>query len=169
MTRFYRDEEVRISSSDIVIGERRYRLAELEYVWHRRTRRFARAGFVLATRVGAVVLALGLVIGAVVLVASLNLGPNKWYILAGISLVVTVLAALAGFGVDPLLELLDQSHEQGHGSYELWARIRGREALLFSTLDGLRFGKVYRALQRAIDHDTATRRPPPAAPPQFRS
>ena len=154
MVVYYRDEAVQITSTELTVGDRRYTLDRLEYVWHRRTRRFSRGGYVLVTRIGAVTLAVGLLAVALVTLFTTDFGPYTWYVLSAAAFIATVLAAAAGFGVDPLLELLDRSHERGHGVHEIWARVGGKNVLIFSTMDALRFGKVYRALQRAIEHSS---------------
>ena len=154
MTFYYRDDTVTIDSAAIDVSGRRYPLRQLGLVWHRRVHRFRRGGYVLATRVGAVMLAIAVVVAAGFAIAAIDFGRYTWMAMTVVALVVTALAALAGFGVDPLLELLDQSHETGHGTHEIWARTGGREVLLFSTPDALRFGKIYRALQRAVEADS---------------
>lgn len=151
MPTYYRDDTVRVTAVEIEIDGQRYPLARLDYVWHRRTHRFARGSYVLLTRVGTVALAVGFLLAVPAAVLTADLGLNTWHVLSVVALVGTLLAAAAGFGLDPLLELLDRSHDQGHGVHEIWARVQGRELLLFSTVDALRFGKVYRALQRAIE------------------
>jgi hypothetical protein len=152
MAIFYRDATVLITSSEVEIDDRRYPLARLGQVWHRRSRRFAQGSYILLTRVGTVALALGALLGVVAVLVWFDFGAYTWHVRTGAVIVLIFLAAVAGFGVDPLLELLDRSHEQGHGVHEIWARADGREILLFSTTDALRFGKVYRALRRAMEH-----------------
>ena len=54
---------------------------------------------------------------------------------------------------------MDRSYARGSRQLEIWARWRGREVRLLSTRDALRFGQIYRALQRAMENDrTAARR-----------
>ncbi|MBT8224848.1 MAG: hypothetical protein HKP61_00530 [Dactylosporangium sp.] len=151
MTVFYRDETALITSATVEFSGRHYELTELDYVWHRRTRRLARASYVLATRIGTVLVAVGCLVGGIVVLTVADFGRYTWPLLTGVALLVTALGAVAGFGVDPLLELLDRSHERGHGVHEIWARVAGEEILLLRTVDAFRFGKLYRSLQRALE------------------
>jgi hypothetical protein len=169
MTIYYRDDTVLIDSESIEVAGSSYPLRRLGFVWHRRVDRFRVGGTMLATRIGAVAAAVAVVVGAGFAVAAIDLGRYTWLAFTVVALLVTALAALAGFGVDPLLELLDQSHERGHGIHEIWARIGGREVLLLRTPDALRFGKIYRSLQRAIEHSPApapAQQPPGRRPPR---
>ena len=151
MTIFYRDETILISSSEIEIGDQRYPLDRLSRVWHCRTRRLSRGGYVLFTRVGVVVIVICALIGIGVAVVSIDFGTYTWQVRTVAALVLMAAAAAASLGVDPVLELLDQSHEQSHGIHEVWANTDTGTVLLFSTPDSFRFGKVYRALSRAIE------------------
>ena len=75
--------------------------------------------------------------------------------------------ALAGGGIllglaaaplaDVLLEFVDRSYDRGSRRLEIWADIRGTRTLLLETQDAQRFGRIYRALQRALDHDSVPR------------
>ncbi|MBN1172409.1 MAG: hypothetical protein JXA67_09560 [Micromonosporaceae bacterium] len=156
MTVLYQDQAVIVTSSTIVVDGERYGLDRLNYVWHRHRRRLASHGHALAMRIGAVTLAAGLVASFVIALMAADFGQYTWHVLTGVALITTVLLALAGFGVDPLLELLDRNHERGHGIHQIWASVDGRETLLLETRDEFRFGKIYRALRRAIE---ATRTP----------
>jgi hypothetical protein len=57
----------------------------------------------------------------------------------------------AGPLADVLLELMDRSYARGDRTLEIWATWRGRPVLLLATGDALRFGQIYRALQRALE------------------
>jgi hypothetical protein len=52
---------------------------------------------------------------------------------------------------DLLLEQVDRSYDRGSRHREIWARTARGDELLLSTRDAARFGKVYRALQRALE------------------
>ena len=93
-------------------------MARLDYVWHRRTHRFARGSYVLLTRVGTVALAVGFLLAVPAAVLTADLGLNTWHVLSVVALVGTLLAAAAGFGLDLVLKLLDRSHDQGHGVHQ---------------------------------------------------
>src|SRR5512142_2883129 len=155
MTIYYRDDTVLVTSSAIEVDGRRFALDRLALVWHRRTGALARGGRMVAARFGVLVAAVVVVAGVILAFVRLDVGPYTWHVLTGAGLVVLALVGLAGFGVDPLLELLDRSHEYGQGIHESWARIDGREVRLFSTPDAFRFGKIYRALQRAVEASSA--------------
>jgi hypothetical protein len=62
--------------------------------------------------------------------------------------------ALIGFA-GPILEIalqrMDTSTDQGHQVYEICALIDGTERRLMRIADAHRFGKIYRALQRALE------------------
>jgi hypothetical protein len=51
-----------------------------------------------------------------------------------------------------VITLIERSYEKGGAEHQIWARHFDADVLLFATRDKLRFGKVYRALQRAIEH-----------------
>jgi len=69
--------------------------------------------------------------------------------------------ALAGGGVlvglaaaplaDVLLDHVDRSYDRGSRTREIWGRTPTGDVLLLRTADGARFGRVYRALQRALE------------------
>jgi hypothetical protein len=73
----------------------------------------------------------------------------------------TATIALVGGGVliglaaaplaDVLLERIDRSYDRGSRVREIWARTPAGELLLLSTPDAARFGRIYRALQRALE------------------
>jgi hypothetical protein len=65
---------------------------------------------------------------------------------------------LAGPLADVLLERMDRSYARGSRQVEIWALWRGRRVLLLRTGDQLRFGKIYRALQRAMESPAPVRR-----------
>ena len=67
-----------------------------------------------------------------------------------------VLAATVGlFVVEGVITLIERSYEKGGAEHQIWARYLNADVLLFATRDKLRFGKIYRALQRAIEHSDA--------------
>ncbi|SBT52883.1 DUF6232 family protein [Micromonospora auratinigra] len=154
MTIYYRDDAVQVTSQAIHAGGHVVRLADVTYVWH------ARGATTLAVR--------GRVVGRGVLVLLLSLPPlvalvcvlslawaaqdrGNW------KLALTILAAfvVVGLALTPFLELplgwLDRSYERGSRVNELWVQHLGREVLLLRTPDALRFGQIYRAVQRAVE------------------
>lgn len=164
---YYRDETVVVSSTHLTVGDQRYPLERLGYVWHR-NRRFHGRGHLRTRMLATALLGVGVLVGVVALLITIDFGRYRWYVLTAAALVGTVLAALAGFGVDPVLEMLDRGHEHGRGTCEIWARVDGAPVLLFTTTDGFRFGKVYRSLQRAFEQRAPTPAPAQAARAQNR-
>lgn len=151
MAIYYRDDAVTVSSTGIEVDERRYALGRLTYVWHRTRRAGSEGRHLRARMLGTAILGTALAGAVIAGLLLVDFGQYRWYVMTGAILIATVLTALAGFSVDPVLDLLDRGHEHARGIHEAWARIDGREILLFSTPDEFRFGKVYRALQRAIE------------------
>jgi hypothetical protein len=132
---YYRDSDVLVSSGEIRMGGRRYRLGDLARIWHRRgTRSWGAAA-------GRGVLGLAMLIPIVV-------GAIGGGILVGLAT-----APLA----DVLLERVDRSYDRGSRCLEIWGRVRGRDVLLLRTDNAQRFGQIYRALQRALEPTTSSR------------
>ena len=154
MTTYYRDQDVRITSGGIRMNGRDYALAELRQVWHARGRRSWGA---IAGR-GAIGLAmlLPIVVGALGVAVAFLLDASRavtiWLVGGGI-LIGLAAAPLA----DMLLEHVDRSYDRGSRRLEIWGRTRSGDVLLLSTGDAARFGRIYRALQRALEPTVATR------------
>ena len=154
MVTYYRDRDVLVTSAGVRIGGRDYRLGEFVRVWHERGRRQWSA---VASRG-----ALGIAMIAPVLVGALGV-----LIALVIDASVATTIALAGGGIlvglaamplaDVLLEFVDRSYDRGSRRMEIWADVRGSRMLLLQTDDAQRFGRIYRALQRALDHDSVPR------------
>ncbi|HET8662539.1 MAG TPA: DUF6232 family protein [Micromonosporaceae bacterium] len=171
MSVYYRDPSVLVTSTEYTVDGQHYRLDELTYVWHQRGQPDGRARFRRRARWALLALAAMIAAGYVVKTPlTLRLG-------AGISqlplrLMLRVAASMAVVGVGwPLVELvlrgLDHVHVHGVVVREIWARWHGEEVLLLRSSDSLRFGRVYRALQRALEHQTGwhgTRHRPPQLP-----
>lgn len=164
MTEFYRDREVTVTTEAVRVDGRAYRIGELGRVWHRRGRRSwgavagrgALGGAMLAPLVLA---ALGIAVGV-----SIDASVDTTVLLVGGAILVGL---AAGPLADVLLEHLDRSYARGSRRLEIWADVRGTAVRLLSTDDALRFGQIYRALQRAVDGGTrpvgARARPGPRA------
>jgi hypothetical protein len=144
----YRDPDVRVTSRLIEVDGRRYALADLARVWHRRGERSWRA---LAGR-GALGLAMlvPIALGLIGVAVALSIDASATTTVAMV-LGAVLVGFLAGPLADVLLEHLDRSYARGSREIEIWAVWRGREVLLLRTGDQLRFGKIYRALQRAME------------------
>jgi hypothetical protein len=165
MTTYYRDKSVHVTSVAIQVDGRSYPLPELARIWHRRGGRSWRAAagrLALLTTVG-----VPLLVTAAYLVIAL-----RWQTSAVIRLAVLAAAVLLGLLtvvlLDYVLELLDRSYARGSHEYEIWAEPggpspRGAPVRLLHTNDAIRFGKVYHALQQAVDEDSPRRPALPAA------
>jgi hypothetical protein len=159
-----RDSDVQVTLDTIRVAGRSYRLVELDRVWHQRGprswRTVARRGALGAILLGPLVAA------AIALAIALNIETsfvNK--------LVLVVVAALLGLAVAPLMDLVlehfDRSYARGAHTYQICAHWRGRPVVLVETDDALRFGQIYRALQRALEAQQPPQ--PPYAPPRPRT
>jgi hypothetical protein len=76
--------------------------------------------------------------------------------------VALLVGVLAGPLLDYVLEYVDRSYARGAHEYEIWAEPRGEggrggPVRLWHTRDALRFGKVYRAIQRAVENHSPGR------------
>ena len=148
MTTYYRDGEVWITSTVVRMNGRDFRPAELRRVWHRRGRRSwakiaGRGAIGLAMLVPLLVGALGV---AVAFLINASTGATVALIGGGV-LVGLAVVPLA----DVLLELVDRSYDRGSRELEIWGRTPAGDVLLLHTADAARFGRIYRALQRALE------------------
>ncbi|MGC4855882.1 DUF6232 family protein [Micromonospora sp. DT4] len=154
MITFYDDRSVRVTSTAVQVDGRSYSLAEITVVWHRRGTRSWR---VLAGR-GAIAAALaGPLVAAV-----LGIGVAIWlHRSPTVTIAVVGASVLVGLAVGPvadfLFEHLDRSYARGSRQLEIWARWRGQPVRLLRTGDALRFGQIYRAVQRAMEHTQPVR------------
>lgn len=154
MTLYYQDDTVQVTSESIRVNGHTLRLPEVTYVWHARgqttlaqhSRRLGRGVLVLLLSLPPLLALL-----CVVSVAWSAQDRGDWR-LALIVLAAFVVGALV---LAPFLELplgwLDRSYERGTRIHELWVRYRGHDVMLLSTPDALRFGQIYRAVQRAVE------------------
>jgi hypothetical protein len=148
MTTYYRDPEVLITSSGIWMNGREFRLPELIRVWYTKG---ARSWGVIAWR-GALGLAilLPLLVGALAVLLAvlldLSIGTTAAMVVGGVLLGLAVVPV-----ADLLLERVDRSYDRGSRTLEIWGRVHGGDVLLMRTNNAQRFGRVYRALQRALE------------------
>ncbi|MDZ5442415.1 DUF6232 family protein [Micromonospora sp. 4G57] len=148
MITYYDDRSVQVTSTAIRVDGRTFPLAELSMVWHRRGSRswrvLAGRGAIGAALAGPLVAAL-LGVGLAVV---LHRSPT-------VTLAIVGASVLVGLGVGPLadflFEHLDRSYARGARQWEMWARWRGHPVRLLRTGDALRFGQIYRAVQRAME------------------
>lgn len=145
---YYRDPSVQVTSYGIEIDGVLTPFDELTRVWHRRHSVSARA---VATRG---VLGLTLLAPILVSIAAIAITLRLDLSLAT-RVVIVVAAVLIGLGtallLDPILDRMDASFDRGVHQHEIWAERGGVEICLLRTRDAARFGRIYRALQRAID------------------
>jgi Family of unknown function (DUF6232) len=152
-TTYYRDDAVHISSSGVRVRESWYPLETLSYVWHRRTGKLRHGAYMITTRVAAIVLIVTLVAGSGIAARRINVsGDQKAMLIVGGAFAVVLLGGFAAFGVEGLLALVDRTHEHNRGLHEIWVRSGDREMMIYATTDTTRFGKTYRALQRAVEN-----------------
>ncbi|PTA46747.1 DUF6232 family protein [Micromonospora sp. RP3T] len=148
MTTFYDDRSVRVTSTALRVDEQSYPLAELTMVWHRRGDRSWR---VLAGR-GAI----GAALAGPLVAALLGIALAVW-LHRSLTVTIAIVGAsvLVGLAVGPLADVLfehlDRSYVRGSRELEMWATWRGRPVRLLHTRDALRFGQIYRAVQRAME------------------
>ncbi|MFJ8831137.1 DUF6232 family protein [Micromonospora aurantiaca] len=162
MITYYDDRSVQVTSTAVRVDGRSYPLAELTTVWHRRGDRSWR---VLAGR-GAIGAALAGPLVAAVLGIALAVWLQRS---AAVTVAIVGISVLVGLAVGPLadflFEHLDRSYARGSREMEMWAQWRGRPVRLLHTRDAMRFGQVYRAVQRAMESLPATPgRPAPGRP-----
>jgi hypothetical protein len=148
MTTYYRDPEVLITSSGVWMNGHEFRLPDLIQVWYSRG---ARSWGVIAWRG-----ALGLTIMLPVLAGALAIGVALLMEAALFTVLAWLIGGvLVGLAVVPvadlLLERMDLSYDRGSRNLEIWGRVTGGDVLLLSTDNAQRFGRIYRALQRALE------------------
>ncbi|MEV0002119.1 DUF6232 family protein [Micromonospora sp. NPDC050980] len=154
MTLYYRDDAVQVTSAAIHAGGQVVRLADVTYVWHARGRTTAAVrGRVLGRGVLVLLLSLPPLV-ALVCVLSLAWAAQDrgdWKL----ALIIVAAFVVVGLALTPFLEVplgwLDRSYERGNRVHELWVQVHGREMMLIRTPDALRFGQIYRAVQRAVE------------------
>ncbi|MBF9135554.1 hypothetical protein I0C86_42705 [Plantactinospora sp. S1510] len=148
MTIYYDDRAVRITSELIRVEGRAYPLTEVGRVWHVRGDRswgaLAGRGALLAALGGPLVAA---VIGILIAVR-LHTSVTVTIAIVGVSVLIGLAAAPVA---DYLLEHVDRSYSRGAHQLEIWAQWRGTPVRLLATGDALRFGQIYRALERAVE------------------
>jgi hypothetical protein len=144
MTTYYRDNAVYVGTDGFQVEDQAYRLADLELVWHRRGPRGGAGVALIAGRF--------LLVFVVLAMRGVDFkGYDSTTILAGAVAGVVLATAVGLFLVEGLITVIERSYEKGSVEHQIWARHSNMDILLFATRDKLRFGKIYRALQRAIE------------------
>jgi xanthosine utilization system XapX-like protein len=154
MITYYRDPEVLVTSTGVRMAGREYRVADFTRVWHTRGRRSwgrvaGRGALALAIVTPVLVGALGILVALLI-----DASASTTIALVGGGVLVGLAAAPLA---DVLLEAVDRSYDRGSRSLEIWGRVRGSDVLLLHTDDAQRFGRIYRALQRALDGGSVPR------------
>ncbi|WBB70556.1 DUF6232 family protein [Micromonospora sp. WMMD812] len=154
MITYYDDRSVQVTSTAVRVDGRTVPLAEISMVWHRRGSRSWR---VLAGR-GAI----GAAMTGPLVAALLGIALAVWLDRSTtVTIAIVGASVLVGLAVGPvadfLFEHLDRSYARGSRQLEIWARWRGQPVRLLRTGDALRFGQIYRALQRAMEQGQPVR------------
>jgi hypothetical protein len=162
---YYRDDNVVVTSDFVQVEGRRYRIEELEYVWHadagptwRTMRRGVGRGVIntvtwLAGIIGVIVL-VGLTAAAYsetkleIALGNLPIPRNTLLLVAAILLVVGFVPLIFEWA----LIRVDDSYDKGGSVYEIRALVQGQEIVLLRLADATLFGKIYRAMQRALEN-----------------
>jgi hypothetical protein len=153
MTTYYRDNAVYIGSAELLVRDRAYRLDDLSLVWHRRGPRGTHGLTMILARILLVAAVIGGIAAAGMAMRGVDLsGYDNTMVLAGAVLAVVALGTIGLFVVEWVITLIERTYERGGSELQIWARYFDADILLFATRDKLRFGKIYRALQRAIEH-----------------
>lgn len=145
---FYRDQSIHITSHAVQVDGQVIPFDELSRVWYHRD---SPSWLVMAGR-GALSLTLvaPVVAAVVAFIVALRLDVS-----GGTQLIIVVVAIMVGLGtallLDPILDRLDASFDRGVYRHEIWVEHNGIEVRLLQTRDASRFGRIYRALQRAAE------------------
>lgn len=151
MVTYYRDDSVEITSREIQVDRRRYPLGELATVYYRDGGRELAGWRILGSRIALAIAPPALVVASIALVL-LTIRMDA----GGVTkLVLFMVAGLLVLATLPLLDLtlggIERTYDRGTRVHEIWARWRGTEVMLVRTDDRTRFGRIYRALQRAVE------------------
>ncbi|SCL19981.1 DUF6232 family protein [Micromonospora inyonensis] len=154
MVMFYDDRSVQVTSTAVRVDGQRFPLAEISEVWHQRGSRSWR---VLAGRgvIGAAMA--GPLVAAVLGIALAIWLHRSWTVTIAIVGASVLVGLAVGPVADVLFERLDRSYARGSRQWEIWIRWQGRPVRLVRTADALRFGQIYRALQRAMERGQPVR------------
>lgn len=145
---YYRDHSVEVTSTGLRVHDRLYRFDELSHIWHRRDARSWRA--VAGRGVWSTTLVLPVIAAVVSLMVALRLDVTT-----ATRTSIVMASILVGLGaallLDPVLGKMDESFDRGVHLHEIWAERHGEQIRMLQTNDALRFGRIYRALERALE------------------
>lgn len=151
MITYYHDDSVKITSRAIQVDRRAYPLGELATVYYRDGGRELAGWRILGSRITMALAPPALVVASIALVVltiRMDAGPVT-------KLILFMVAGLLALATLPLLDLtlggIERTYDRGTRVHEIWARWRGTEVMLLRTADKTRFGRIYRALQRALE------------------
>jgi hypothetical protein len=155
---YYHDDAVEVTSAGINIRNRQFALSELEYVWHQQAAASVRARHEFAHRS---LINVGLIAGAVLatfgviylIISAFGDASPAVEVLLPLAAVV-ILLAFAGPILEWALHRLDHSYDLGSNIQEIWVRWRGKNILLLRIADDLKFGQIYRSIERAIEQQS---------------
>ncbi|HEY8474019.1 MAG TPA: DUF6232 family protein [Natronosporangium sp.] len=157
MPTYYRDGEVTVTDTMVEVGTRRFPISELRYVWHERGRPTLRTAGRRLGRVGLFLVLIVPVVACGVAVAAVVADEQSAGARMVVAGVLIALGAIAILLLAPVIELsmmaLERSYDRGTSVREIWIRWQDRDLLLLRTADYSRFGKIYRAIQRAVERE----------------
>lgn len=153
MRTYYRDNEIEITSEAITIARVEYQLVDLDRVWRRGSSPAVRG---ILAGLGVILLAGAYRAGATIgwwfgglrdwLRQRVTAGAGSLALL-GVGMLAMALLGVLAFEVI----LLGVEHVRRYGRHrELWARVWGVDVLLLRTSDSMKFGRICRALRRAM-------------------
>jgi hypothetical protein len=152
---YYRDGEVTVTDTSVDVGTRTFLISELRYVWHERGRPTLRTTGRRVGRVGLILVLTVPVVACGVVVAGVVADEQGAWARLGVAAVLIVLGVVALMLLAPIIELsmmaLERSYDRGVSVREIWIRWRDQDMMLLRTADATRFGKIYRAIQRAVE------------------
>lgn len=145
---YYQDSSVQVTSQAIQVDGAVYPLHQLTRVWHEQDQRSWRE---LAGRgVWSMTYLLPFAGALIGFIAAFTLDIS-----AGARVTVVVAAVLVGLSagplIDPILGKMDESFDRGLYRHRIWVELNGLEVQVLETRDAARFGRIYRALQRAAE------------------
>lgn len=159
MTVYYQDSEIRVTDHAVEVAGRAFPTSELSYVWHARGRPTARTASRRLARYGLITLLTVPVMVGVVVAATLIGAEYGLAVQIGLAALFAVLGVLLLVLLAPVLEFpmmaLERSYDLGTSVREIWVRWHHHDLLLLRTTDAARFGKIYRAIQRAVERTDA--------------
>ncbi|GIM83239.1 DUF6232 family protein [Salinispora arenicola] len=162
MVTYYHDKSIQVTSTAVRVADDTFPLAEISTVWHHRGSRSWR---VLAGR-GAI----GAALAGPMVAAGAGIALALWLDRSTtVTMAIIGASVLAGLAIGPvadfLFEHLDRSYARGSRRLEIWVRWRGQPVRLVATSDALRFGQIYRAVQRAVEATHPANQPQHPLPP----